>query len=243
MKILNATVRMAFLLGGVLVLTLASCATTEDLKATRSYQQGFLTDYSLLKPRGDNDWIYLSPDAQRLLAASRGVLIDQPEIHISPASPYTGAKPSTLTAIAEAMRADLTSALNKGGYNVVTEPGPNILMVRVALTDIYLQAKERGILEYTPIGFVIGAGMSAMESVMEKVDILGMTLQVEVTSGASKSIMAEMVAQRGGNKQRISFEQFQKQMHAWGERLSCSISNSRLPASEQKDCVKQISTD
>lgn len=225
------------------VLGAAGCASTDNLKTTRPYQQGFLTNYTLLKPRGTNDWIYISPDAQRLLAASRGVIIDQPEIHISPSSPYSGAKPSTLTAIAEAMRSDISAALTKGGYNVVTESGPNILMVRLALTDIYLQERERGVLEYTPIGFVIGAGISAMQSVMEKVDILGMTLQVEVTDSSSKAMLAELVAQRGGDKQRISFEQFQKQMSAWGERLSCNISNARLPTAQQTDCVKLGNTD
>jgi len=225
-----------------LALLMAGCASTDKLATKRPYQETFLTNYTLLKPRGDNDWVYFGPDAQRLLAAARGVLIDQPEIHISPKSPYSGAKPSTLTAIAEAMRSDLVAALKKGGYNVVTEPGPNILLVRLALTDVYLQEKERNLLEYTPIGFVIGAGVSAMQTVMEKVDILGMTLQAEITDSGSKAMVGEMVAQRGGNEQRITFDEFQKQMTVWGERLSCQISNARLPTSQQTDCSKQGNT-
>ncbi|MDH5171692.1 MAG: DUF3313 domain-containing protein [Gammaproteobacteria bacterium] len=239
----NAVTGFSTVFLACMVLFLAGCASTDNLATTRSYQQGFLSDYTLLKPRGANDWVYISPDAKSLLAASTGVLIDQPEIHISPSSPYSGAKPSTLTAIAEAMRSDLSESLKNGGYNVVTEPGPNILILRLALTDIYLQEKERNLLEYTPIGFVVGAGISAMQSVMEKVDILAMTFQVEVTESSSKKMLAELVAQRGGKQERITFEEFQGQMRAWGERLSCNISNARLPASQQTDCVKASNTD
>lgn len=217
----------------------AGCASTDKLASKRPYEETFLSNYQLLKPRGTNDWVYFGPDAQRLLAAARGVLIDQPEIHISKNSPYSGAKPSTLTAIAEAMRSDMVAALKKNGYNVVTEPGPNVLLVRLALTDIYLQEKERKLLEYTPIGFVIGAGVSAMQTVMEKVDILGMTLQAEITDSGSKAIVGEIVAQRGGNEQRITFDQFQKQMTVWGERLSCQMSNAKLPTAQQADCSKE----
>ncbi len=225
-----------------LTLLIAGCASTEKLAKKRPYQQDFLTNYKLLKPRGDDEWVYFGPDAQRLMAAAKGVVVDQPEIHIASGSPYTGAKPATLTAIAEAMRSDIVAALKKNGYNVVDEPGPNILLVRLALTDIYLQEKERRILEYTPIGFVIDAGVSAMQTVMEKVDILGMTLQVAVTDSGSKAMVGEMVAQRGGNEQRITFEEFQQQMTAWGERLSCQISNARLPTSQQVDCSKEGNT-
>ncbi len=223
-------------LGAALLAT--GCSSTANLETTRPYQQGFLTNYKLLKPRGSSDWVYINPDAQRLLAASRGVLVDQPEIHIAPGSPYSGAKPATLASIAETMRADIGTALQKAGYNVVTEPGPNIILLRLALTDVYLQEKERGVLAYTPIGFVVEAGISAMQSVMQKVDILGMTLQAEISDSTSGTLLGELVAQRGGNEQRITFEQFQQQMSIWGERLSCHIANSRLPTAQQTDCVK-----
>ena len=171
-----------------------------------------------------------------------GILIDQPEIHIAANSPFTGAKPADLTAIAEAMRSELTAALKKAGYNVVTEPGPNILLLRTAFTDVYLQKEARGVLEYTPIGFVVGTGISAMESVMQKYDILGITLQAELTDSVSKALIFELVAQRGGNQQVITFDQYKTQMQTWGQRLACQVSNSKLPAAQQTDCAAIGST-
>ena len=229
----SAALGMALLAGG--------CTETMNLSSSRSYDETFLSNYSSLTPRG-KDFIYATSDSQRLLAAARGVLVDQPEIHIAPDSPFTGAKPADLTAIAEAMRSELTGALQKAGYTVATAPGPNILVLRLALTDVYLQAKPRGVLEYTPIGFVVGTGISAMQSVMQKYEILGVTLQAEVTDSASSALIFELVAPRGGNQQAISFDQYRAQMQTWGQRLSCQISNSKLPAAQQTDCSTLGST-
>ncbi len=229
----GATLGMALLAAG--------CSETMNLSTSRSYDKTFLSNYSALQPRG-KDFIYITADSQRLLAAARGVLVDQPEIHIAADSPFTGAKPADLTAIAEAMRSELTEALQKAGYTVATAPGPNILALRLALTDVYLQEKPRGVLEYTPIGFVVGTGISAMQSVMQKYEILGITLQAEVTDSVSQALVFELVAPRGGNQQVITFDQYRAQMQIWGQRLSCQISNSRLPTAQQTDCSTLGST-
>ena len=223
-----------------MALLAAGCSETMNVSQTRSYDQTFLSNYKNLQPRG-KDFIYRTPDSQRLLAAARGVMIDQPEIRMAPDSP-TGAKPADLTAIAEAMRTQLVDALTKAGYNVVTAPGPNILLLRLALTDVYLEKEARGVLGYTPIGFVVSAGVDAMESVMQGYNILGITLQAELTDVSSKALIFELVAQRGGNKQVITFDQYKQQMQTWGQRLACQVSNSKLPAAQQTDCSTLGST-
>lgn len=230
---------LASLTAGAALLA-TGCSETMSLGTTRSYDQTFLSNYTVLKPRG-KDMVYVAPDAQRLLAAARGVMIDQPEVRMAPDSP-TGAKPADLTVIAEAMRTQLVEAMTKKGYNVATAPGPDILLVRLALTNVYMQAKPRGVLGYTPIGFVVKAGVDAMETVMQNNDILGITLQAEVTESTGSAMLAELVAQRGGNQQVITFDQYKAQMQTWGQRLACQISNAKLPAAQQTDCSTLGST-
>ena len=222
-------------------LLVAGCSETMNLGSTRTYDKTFLSNYTNLQPRG-KDLIYKTADSQRLLAAARGVMIDQPEVHIAQDSPFTGAKPADLTAIAEALRSQLVEALTKAGYNVVTAPGPNILLLRTAFTDVYREKEARGVLGYTPIGFVVSAGVDAMESVMQGYNILGITLQAELTDVSSKALIFELVAQRGGNKQVITFDQYKKQMQTRGQRLACQVSNSKLPAAQQVDCSTLGST-
>lgn len=224
-----------------MALLAAGCTETKSLTTTRSYNQTFLSNYKNLEPRG-KDLVYRTADSQRLLAAARGIMIDQPEVHIAADSPFTGAKPADLTAIAEALRSQLVEALTKAGYNVVTAPGPNILLLRTAFTDVYLEKEARGVLGYTPIGFVVGAGVDAMESVMQGYNILGITLQAELIDTGSNALIFELVAQRGGNQQVITFDQYKKQMQTWGQRLACQVSNSKLPAAQQVDCSTLGST-
>jgi hypothetical protein len=240
MRHVRSGIRSGIVIGAALMV--AACGPTTQLGTSRSYQQNFLSDYTRLQPRGSSDFIYVSPEATLMMATAKGVMIDQPEIHIAEGSDYKGAKPADLAIIAEAMRGDLSEALRVSGYNIATEPGVDILLLRTALTDVYLEKKERGVLGYTPIGFVVGAGVSAMEGVMEKVDIMGMTLQAELVNSKSGTLGFELVAQRGGNEQRITFDQFQGQMKTWGQRLRCQIDNSKLPVPQRQDCTKIGST-
>ena len=71
------------------------------------------------------------------------------------------------------VRKDIADTLKAGGYGVVESPGPNVLYIRAAITDLMLQRKKRRLLAYTPIGFVLKAGADAMRDMMEKYDIMG----------------------------------------------------------------------
>ena len=39
-------------------------------------------------------------------------------------------------------------------YQIAASPGPNTLTMRMALTNLHLKKKGRGLLGYTPVGFV-----------------------------------------------------------------------------------------
>jgi hypothetical protein len=89
---------------------------------------------------------------------------------------HGGAKPENLVAVAELIREGLSARLVGGGYNVVDAPGPNIVYLRIALTDLYLKKKKRKLLAYTPIGAVAKAGADIVREMMDKVDIIEMAL-------------------------------------------------------------------
>ncbi len=60
---------------------------------------------------------------------------------------------------------------------MVDTPGPNVLYLRLAITDLSLTRKKRGVLAYTPVGFVLKAGVDATRDMMGKYDILGANVQ------------------------------------------------------------------
>lgn len=209
--------------------------------ANGNYDRSFLSDYTKLQSRASDkgaEHIYTAPGAVEKLAKYNGVMVDQPEILISPESDYKGAKPEDLAAIAGMMRDALSARLSAGGYNVVQAPGPGVIYVRIALTDLELKKKKRGVLGYTPIGFVVKAGADAIKDMMDKYDIMNMVIQGELTDSQSNEVLAAIVAERGGGDKpvRMDFDQLDAQMKDFGSRLRCRLDNARAPAGQQIDC-------
>jgi hypothetical protein len=211
--------------------------------ADGDFDRTFLGDYTKLvaTPSAQGtDHIFVAPGAIERLAKYGGVMVDQPEILISPKSDYKGAKPADLAAIAALMRQRLGERLIQGGYKVAEAPGPGVIYVRVALTDLQLKKKKRGVLGYTPIGFVVKAGTDLVKDMMGKYDIMGMVIQAEVTDSQTEEVFGAIVAERAGTEGeplRMDFEEFAGQMQEFSSRLRCRLDNSRVPEAQRIDCL------
>jgi hypothetical protein len=210
--------------------------------AAQTYDKGFLSDYSKLQanPLPNNagtDLIYVYPGAFDKLGKYTALMIDQPEILISPSSDYKGAKPADLEAIAELVRKDVSDAVKAGGYGVVEAPGPSVLYLKLAITDLSLKRKKRRLLAYTPVGFVLKAGIDATRDMMGKYDIMGAAVQGEFADSTSNEVQAEFVALRGNNGQRMEFDQLEAEIKGFASRLRCRLDNAHVPADKKIDCL------
>ena len=210
---------------------------------TVTFDKTFFSDYSRLVPRKDTgngmDFAFIAPQAVEKASKYRSVMVDQPEVLISPNSDYKGAKPENLAAIANGMRQALDDKLTAGGYNVVDKPGPGVLYLRVALTDIQLKTKKRGVLGYTPIGAVVKFGVDAMKEFQSKFDIMNMVFQAEVVDSTTNQVLGQYVAVRGGGSKpaRMDFDQIKANMDEFGERLRCRLDNANGPIDKQINCL------
>ena len=154
-----------------------------------------------------------------------------------------GMKPDDLKALSEALRDTLSGSLAEGGYSVAQKPGPGVVYLRVALTDVMVEKKKRGLLAYTPAGAVIKAGTDLVKETFNKVDFIETTFQAEIVDSMSNDVLAALVAPRGtrkaeGQKEtRIDMDEMQQNMRAWSHRLRCQLDNSKLPADKQTNCA------
>ncbi len=226
--------------------TLIAASTLTLAAATAFAASGFLTDYSKLKSiktATGTDLAYAAPDAFKRMAGYKAVMIDMPEIHFAADSEYRGLKPEDIETLAVVMRDAIKSRLEAGRYTVVDNPGPNVLFVRTALTELYLKKKKRGVLAYTPIGAVAKAGVDALKETLDKVDIIEMTLEAEIADSNSSEVLAAIVVERGARKaegqkeQRMDMDEFRATLHEYGSRLRCRLDNSKLPESQWIDCT------
>jgi hypothetical protein len=232
-------------LGAAVALALSQGAIAQE--PTRAYDKTFLTNYDLLKPRSGvagqpGDLAYVAPGAIKRLTAYKGVMVDQPEILFSADSEIKGMKPDDLRELSEALRDALAGGLASGGYSVLQQPGPGVLYVRVALTDVIVKKKKRALLAYTPAGAIIKAGADVLREAFDKVDFIETTFQVELVDSVSNDVLGALVAPRGqrkaeGQKEtRIDMGDMRQDMLAWSNRLRCLLDNTKLPADKQNVC-------
>jgi hypothetical protein len=208
-------------------------------------EHDFLTDYSLLKPFADGvaDYAYVSPTAFKDLANYDALIVDQPEVFISPDSDYKGAKPDNLKAIADLMRSSLATRLEEGGFNIVQAAGPGVLYLRFALADLQLIKKKRGLTAYSPTGFIAHATVQGLtKDLAKKVRIDYLTIELELTDSMTGEVLFAGLISKGREEEDekseiVQWDVFEAFLQNLGRRIECRLSNAKLPESDWEDCV------
>ena len=207
---------------------------------------GFLSvayeDMEVVRRDNGFDLIHIAPGAFTAVGNYDAVMIDQPEIWVDKNSDYPGTKPDYLKAIVDLVRDKLTGALIRGGHDVVETPGPKVVFIRVALTDLYLQKKPgKASVGYTSIETMSAAQM--LDSMLESFDIVDMALQLEVVDLDTEALLGAVVVRRGertgmstSSDQRLDFAEFMAVVDTYARRLRCRFDNGRLPEEQWADC-------
>ena len=224
-----------------LILVVGLCSAV----SAAGQDNGFLTDYSSLETEGGAfaTRIYVAPNALERLADFHAVLVDQPEIFIAPDSKYKGAKGSHLNQLADTVRLAIIERLEAGGYTVADGPGPGILYLRLAIVDLYLKKKKRGLLSYTPMGMVVHTTrQAATRDLWKKLDIVELGLEGEMSDAVSGEILVAATGKQGMRKGKgqkedvVTWEELDAMLSTAGERLRCRLDNARRLESERQVC-------
>jgi hypothetical protein len=171
-------------------------------------------------------------------------MIDQPELVIADDYKYKGIKPDDAKVVADTMRKALSDAVSKNGrVKVVDKPGPGVLYARLAASNVHLKKKSRGVLGYTPAGFVVGSAVSASQDMEQKIILQDMTLELEVLDSQTETVMASVVDRISSEKKAKASESWMEEhtvMAYWATRFNCRLENSQKPESEWQDCEAQL---
>jgi len=204
---------------------------------------GFLTDYSQLKPvAGTGIRMYTAPDVYTDLKNYTAVMIDQPEFVIADDSKYKGFKPDNAKVVADALRQQFTGAVSKN-IAVVDKAGPGVLYVRIAASNVHLKKKSRGLLGYTPAGFVVTTAIASGQAMEQKVILQDMNLEMEVQDSQSQAVLVAIVDKiKTGKKAKASDSWAQEHTVRayWANRFNCRLESSRKPESDWRDCEAKL---
>jgi len=207
----------------------------------QAQESGFLPSYEgLIFAAGEyGDKTQQATDALRKMAGITKIMIDQPEIFIAAESPYKGMKPSESMALSESLRSALIA--NMGETEVVEETGVDVVLLRVAISDIHLKKKKRSFLTYTPAGFLVHTATNAMTtSIMKKLDLTSITIEMETTNAATGDPLGLLVmklappGEKGSDE--ANWQNMMSRFDALSKQLACRFHNSKVPEDDRESC-------
>ena len=132
---------------------LAGAALALCLQQTAAVGSEFIEDMPQLTPDPQRvgATIWEKPGVNR--ADYTRVMIEPITLFISPDSKYKGLSADELKTLSDGFHRSGHQDYG-AGFPVVNTAGPGVLYLRAALTNVKVAKKKRGVLGYTPIGFV-----------------------------------------------------------------------------------------
>ena len=182
----------------------AGCASTPSGEAKPKYA-GFLSDYSKLQPvsNGDGAERYRKPNVN--WKQYNKVMLDRVRVWYKGDADYKGIDPAELKTLTDYFQNAIVKALAPT-YPVVTQPGPDVLRMRVAITDLVPTKPEMSVVTlvvpYATVADVAAGGGTG------STPYLGQTaIEVEVLDSRSNEVLAAYVDRQAGKKYDINLSQ------------------------------------
>ncbi|MCK9228341.1 MAG: DUF3313 domain-containing protein [Syntrophorhabdaceae bacterium] len=131
-------------------------AVSVSIAADKKYS-GFLGDsYGFLQPgpEGGVKERYLKPGID--FGKYTAFMVDSVIFFMADDSEYKGIDPLEMKELADAFNAEILKAIEKAGYKVVVEPGPDVARIRIAITKVKSSKPVvSGITSIIPVGIVV----------------------------------------------------------------------------------------
>jgi len=181
---------------GLATLARADGPSFGDYKA-----KGFLSDYSHIKADGENGKVYRyrapSVDASRY----HKLMIERIRIWLKPGTEDNGIDPAELKELVDYFHKAIVEAV-QDAYPVVDEPGPDVLRVRIAVTDIVPNKVEASVVSLVvPYLWVGEASAGAAKGEPGSTPFVGeATLELEALDSVNGEQVAAYIETRVGKK-------------------------------------------
>ena len=206
---------------------------------------GFLDNYEQLEPAEDVwlNYVYTGPDFRPKVAGTTAFMLEQPEIFIAPDSKYKGMKPDDMKMLADSLRAVFGETLAEE-YQIAASPGPNTLIFRMALTNVHMKKKGRGLLGYTPVGFVAsGAKKALMNDFVDNIMLTEVVWEAEILDSQTGERYGALIIGLGdkeNKKEFTSWDQLMGALEVGAQRVVCRIDNAKAAEGEMRNCLAEI---
>jgi hypothetical protein len=180
---------------------------------------GFLGDYSKLQqgPEGGIDQRYIKEGVD--FKKYNKIMLDQVKFYFKDDAANKGIDADEMKELANTFDKAVIDALG-GAYPVVAKPGPDVMRIRVAITDIELPNRAiNAVSTVLPVGLAISTIKSGITG--KGTGVGEISMEFEVLDSTTNEVIAEGVDRRSGGKidSMSKFGTAEDAFKFWAQRL------------------------
>jgi Protein of unknown function (DUF3313) len=207
---------LSFLSSSLLLigLTVQAQGSAKQQDKISSRQSGFLGDYSKLQPDPQDPDLLIYRESPDVLKNSSKFILDPVIVYLLPEAQQRGIDPEDLAKLAQYFSKAITDELTKSGrYEIVTDPGPGVMVLRVAITNVQptggkTNAAVKGAATAASVAVAPGASLAVPRLSVGRVAIEG-----EIDDSVSGERMAAFMTSKSGRRYFSGLNTYKK----WGD--------------------------
>jgi Protein of unknown function (DUF3313) len=171
---------------------------------------GFLADYSKLQQDPHNSDLLIHWNDPGILKNSSKFILDPVVVYLLPEAQQRGIDPEDLAKLAKYFTRAITEELTKSGkYQVLTKPGPGVMELKLAITNVEPINKKENVAE-------AGATLAAPPGtslIVPRLSVGKVSIEGELVDSVSGQVKVEFMSSKRGGRFFSGLKAFQK----WGD--------------------------
>ena len=174
-------------------------------------QSGFLSDYSKLTqddPLKSVDWLYVNKSTN--FKTYDKIILKHVTFFLSEDAKYKGIQADEMNDLAETTHHALRKSLSDV-YTFTDEPGPGVMVIRIAITDLVPNKPVRGtVTTIIPVGLILSETKKLTTGT--HIGMGGVSFEAEVLDSQTQEVLIAAVNSKTGKKYKIG-----KSFTKWGQ--------------------------
>lgn len=162
---------------------------------------GFLSDYSQLKPEANNSKAFIFSNDSIDKRRYKKVMVDRIKVFLKKDIEYKGIDPAELHELVQYFHKAIENTLGNT-YPIVSEPGPDVIRLRIAVTDLVPNKPEASVVSLVvPFLWLGEASAGVAQDKAGSTPFLGeATVEIEALDSLSNQQIAAFIEERIGKK-------------------------------------------
>ena len=184
------------------ILTTGAAADPNQYPKFGDYQaKGFLSDYSSLKLRADTEDTFVFQDPETDFSQYDKLMVERIKVWFKEDAEYKGIDPAEIKDLTDYFHKAIVEAVGDQ-YPIVREPGPDVLRLRIAMTDLVPTKPSASLVTLVvPFLWLAEAGSGVVTDEAGSTPFVGeVTIELEALDSQSNRQVAAFIERKIGLK-------------------------------------------